>query len=364
MKAGAAIFREAHAPLTIEEIELDEPRGREVLVRTVAVGVCHSDYHLLDGSRSGGPYPTVPGHEVAGVVQAVGEQVTAMKVGDHVVGCISGFCGVCEQCLSGHPNVCVAGATNRSAELPPRLSQNGKPLEQFFGIGGYAEYLLLHENSLVAIDPDLALDRAALVGCAVLSGVGSVLRTAEVRPEHTMAVFGCGGVGLSVIQGGIIAGARQIIAVDIRDSKLAMAKHFGATHVINSTENEMPATLRELTGGRGVDHVFECVGAIPVIAQASECMTIRGTLTIVGVPPTGSRIEIPWSAIRPECRVQTSRMGSNRFRQDIPAYLEFYRQGRLNLDDLITRRARLEDINEAFEAMEGGEVARTVLMFD
>jgi S-(hydroxymethyl)glutathione dehydrogenase/alcohol dehydrogenase len=149
-----------------------------------------------------------------------------MKVGDHVVGCISGFCGVCEQCLSGHPNVCVGGATNRSPDLPPRLTQNGEPLEQFFGIGGYAEYLLLHENSLVAVDADLPLDRAALMGCAVLSGVGAVLRTAEVRPEHTMAVFGCGGVGLSVIQGGVLAGARQIIAVDVRDAKLSMAKHF------------------------------------------------------------------------------------------------------------------------------------------
>jgi S-(hydroxymethyl)glutathione dehydrogenase/alcohol dehydrogenase len=223
--------------------------------------------------------------------------------------------------------------------------------------------MLLHENSVVKVDPDLPLDSVALIGCGVLTGVGAALRTSGMEAGQTVAVFGCGGVGLSIVQGARIGGARQIIAVDIFEGKLEMAKRLGATHAVNAATADPVAAVRELTGGAGVDHAFEAVGNPTLVRQAVESLAIRGTATIVGVPPAGSVFEIPFSAIRPECRVQTSRMGSNRFRIDIPRYLEFYRQGRLLLDEMVSRRGRLEEINDAFRAMKAGEVARTVLTF-
>jgi S-(hydroxymethyl)glutathione dehydrogenase/alcohol dehydrogenase len=216
---------------------------------------------------------------------------------------------------------------------------------------------------VVKIDPDLPLDRAALVGCGVLTGVGAALRTSGLEAGQTVAVFGCGGVGLAIVQGARIGGARQIIALDMFDSKLEIAKRVGATHVVNSSREDAVKAVRALTKGAGVDHAFEAVGNATLVRQAIESLAIRGTATIVGVLPPDAMIEFPWMAIRPECRVQTSRMGSNRFRMDIPLYLEFYRQGRLLLDEMVTRRGRLEDINEAFRAMKSGEVARTVLTF-
>jgi S-(hydroxymethyl)glutathione dehydrogenase/alcohol dehydrogenase len=359
----AAVFWRAHEPVPIENVEVDKPRGREILVRTVATGVCHSDLHLVDGSVTR-PGPILLGHEGAGIVEQVGPDVTTVKAGDHVVGCLSGFCGSCEQCLSGHPNVCTGGFVARSAAAPPRISMNGKPIEQFAGVGSYAEQMLLHENSVVKIDPDLPLDRAALVGCGVLTGVGAALRTSGLQAGQTVAVFGCGGVGLSIVQGARIGGARQIIAVDQFDSKLEMAKQVGATHTVNSTKDDAVQAVRGLTGGAGVDHALEAVGNPTLVRQCVESLAIRGTATIVGVLPTGAMIEFPWIALRPECKVQTSRMGSNRFRIDIPRYLEFYRQGRLLLDEMVSRRGQLEDLNDAFRAMKAGEVARTVLMFE
>ena len=339
MEMKAAIFRKPHEPLTIESVEIDKPSGREVLVRTAATGVCHSDLHVVDGQgRWPLDRPIVLGHEGAGVVEAVGADVTTLRPGDHVVACLSGFCGSCAQCLAGHPNLCVGGLVTRPDAAPPRLSQRGEPLRQFIGISSYAEHMLLHENSVVKIDPALPLDRAALVGC--------------------------GGVGLAIVQGARIGGARQIIGVDVFDGKLEMAKRVGATHVVNSANDDPVKAVRALTGGAGVDHAFEAVGNARLVRQAIESLAIRGTATIVGVLPPDATIEFPWMAIRPECRVQTSRMGSNRFRLDIPLYLEFYRQGRLLLDEMVTRRGRLEDINEAFRAMKAGEVARTVLLFN
>jgi S-(hydroxymethyl)glutathione dehydrogenase/alcohol dehydrogenase len=365
MEMSAAVFRKVHEPLTIEPVELDKPWGREVLVRTVATGVCHSDLHVVDGvGRFPLDRPFVLGHEGAGIVEAVGADVTAVRVGDHVVACLSGFCGTCPQCLSGHPNVCTGGIVARNEAAAPRVSQNGQPFRTFAAIGSYAECMLLHENSLVRIDPDIPLDRAALVGCGVLTGVGAALRSAGLQAGQTVAVFGCGGVGLSIIQGARIGGARQIIAVDQFDSKLEMAKGVGATHAVNSTQDDPVQAVRGLTRGLGVDHAFEAVGLSILCRQAIECLAVRGTATIVGVLPPEATIEFPWMAIRPECKVQTSRMGSNQFRRDIPNYLEFYRQGRLDLDSMISRRGRLGDINDAFRAMKAGEVARTVLMFN
>ena len=360
----AAIFRKVHAPLTIEDVDVDKPWGREVLVRTAATGVCHSDLHIVDGlGRYALDKPFVLGHEGAGVVEAVGAEVTTVRPGDHVVACLSGFCGSCEQCLAGHPNLCVGGIVTRPESGAARLSQRGEMFRQFAGIGSYAEQMLLHENSVVKIDRELPLDRAALVGCGVLTGVGAALRTSGLEAGQTVAVFGCGGVGLSIVQGARIGGASRIIGVDMFDGKLEMAKRVGATDVVNSAKDDPVKAIRTLTRGAGVDHAFEAVGNTTLVRQAIESLAIRGTATIVGVLPPDAMIEFPWMAIRPECKVQTSRMGSNRFRTDIPRYLDFYRQGRLLLDEMVTRRGRLDEINDAFRAMKAGEVARTVLTF-
>ncbi len=360
----AAVFHKAHEPLRIESVTVDKPKDREVLVRTAASGVCHSDLHYVDGDLHGGRHAMVMGHEGAGVVEAVGSAVTTVKLGDHVVACLSGFCGACPQCLGGHPNLCTTGYVSRGSEVTPRLSLNGEPLVSFANVGSYAEQMLLHENSIVKIDPEIPLDRAALVGCGVLTGVGAALRTSGLQAGQTVAVFGCGGVGLSIIQGARIGGASRIVAIDQFESKLEMALGLGATDSINSSAGDAVEQLRELTNGLGVDHAFEAVGLPVLIRQAIESLAIRGTATIVGVPPAGAMIEFPFMAIRPECKVQTSRMGSNRFRSDIPTYLDFYRQGRLKLDDMVSVRGKLEDVNEAFRAMKAGEVARTVLTFD
>jgi S-(hydroxymethyl)glutathione dehydrogenase / alcohol dehydrogenase len=365
MQMRAAVLRKPHEPLTIETVDVDKPSTREVLVRTAASGVCHSDLHVVEGqSRFSLERPVVLGHEGSGVVEAVGDEVTTVRPGDHVVACLSGFCGTCAQCLGGHPNLCVAGYVSRGASAPPRLSQKGQAFSQFIGISSYAERMLLHENSIVKIDPALPLDRAALVGCGVLTGVGAALRTSGLQAGQTVAVYGCGGVGLGIIQGARIGGASQIIGIDMFPGKLETARRLGATHVVDTTQEDPVKAVRRLTNGAGVDHSFEAVGNTKLVRQAIESLAIRGTATIVGVMPPDAMIEFPWMAIRPECKVQTSRMGSNRFRTDIPLYLEFYRQGRLNLDDMVTKRGRLDDINEAFRAMKAGEVARTVLMFD
>src|SRR5579862_866860 len=365
MQVTAAVFREVHQPLTIETIDMDMPRGREVLVRTAATGVCHSDLHVVDGlSRYNLDRPFVLGHEGSGVVEAVGDDVTAVRTGDHVVACLSGFCGTCPQCLSGHPNVCSNSIVQRKESERPRLSLGGQPVRQFINISSYAEKMLLHENSIVRIDPEIPLDKAALVGCGVLTGVGAALRSAGLEAGQTVAVYGCGGVGLSIVQGARIGGARQIVAIDQFGQKAEMAKRAGATHFVNAAEDDPVKAVRALTGGLGVDHAFEAVGLAKLCRQAIESLAIRGTATIVGVLPPDAEIAFPWMAIRPECKVQTSRMGSNQFRTDIPNYLEFYRQGRLDLDAMVTKRGRLSDINEAFRAMKAGEVARTVLMFD
>jgi S-(hydroxymethyl)glutathione dehydrogenase / alcohol dehydrogenase len=365
MEMKAAVFRKVHEPLAIETVELDKPRSREVLVRTIATGVCHSDLHVVDGlGRFPLDRPMVLGHEGAGIVEAIGADVTSVRPGDHVVACLSGFCGSCAQCLSGHPNLCTGGIVTRPDSEPPRLSQHGRPFRQFLGVSSYAERMLLHENSVVRIDPELPLDRAALVGCGVLTGVGAALRSSGLAAGETAAVFGCGGVGLSIIQGARIGGARQIIGVDVVATKLELALRLGATHVVNGAEDDPVKAVRALTGSAGVDHAFEAVGVAALVRQAIESLAIRGTATIVGVLPPDAMITFPWMAIRPECRVQTSRMGSNRFRTDIPLYLDFYRRGRLFLDEMVSHRGRLDDVNEAFRSMKAGEVARTVLTFD
>ena len=256
----AAVFHGPDQPLTIEQVDIDEPKEREVVVRTVASGVCHSDLHFVDGLYMW-PTPAVLGHEAAGVVEKVGSQVSYLKPGDHVIACLSVFCGYCEECMSGHPNLCSnKAATQRAAGDKPRLSQNGKMVNQFADLSAYAEKMLLHENALVKIGNDLPLDRAALIGCGVMTGVGAALNTAKVAPGSTVAVFGAGGVGLAIIQGARIAGARMIIAVDKFPAKLELAKKLGATHAVDASKGDAVEQIRALTGDGGVEYSFEAIG--------------------------------------------------------------------------------------------------------
>jgi S-(hydroxymethyl)glutathione dehydrogenase/alcohol dehydrogenase len=363
MKIQAAVFRAPKAPLTIEEVEIDEPAPHEVLVRTVASGVCHSDLHYVHGLLPLRP-PAILGHEPAGVIEAVGRDVASVAPGDHVIACTSLYCGNCAQCIAGRPHLCADRAScQRVPGAPPRLSQNGAPLHQFVDLAAFAEKMLLHERAVLKIENDIPLECGALLGCAVTTGVGAALNTAQVAPGSTVAVFGAGGVGLSVIQGARIAGARRIIAVDLLENKLAMAKHFGATDTVNASSGDAVREIKRISQG-GVDYSFEAIGNRQVAEQCFYCLAPRGTATLVGAIPTGQKIELNAGHFFVEKRIQGCYMGSNRFRLDMPKYLDFYRQERLNLDDMVSRRARLKDVNEAFRAMEAGEVARTVLMFD
>ena len=360
----AAVFHGPNLPLSIEDVELDKPQDREVLIKTVASGVCHSDLHFVDGFYPY-PAPAVLGHEAAGIIEEVGKQVTYVKPGDHVICCLSVFCGNCEQCMSGHPNRCSnKQATQRNPSDKPRISQKGKPVNQFLDISSYCEKMLLHENAVVKIREDLPLDRAALIGCGVTTGVGAVLNTAKIEPGSTVAVFGAGGVGLAAIQGARIAGARKIIAVDMFEGKLAMAKRLGATDTVDASNSDPVDEIRKLTGGDGVDYAFEAIGLKKVAEQAFVALKPGGTATVIGMIPVGQKVEIDGYMFLTERKLQGSNMGSNRFRIDMPKYIDFYLQGRLNLDDMISRRGKLEDVNDAFRAMKAGEVARTVLMFN
>jgi S-(hydroxymethyl)glutathione dehydrogenase/alcohol dehydrogenase len=359
----AAVFHGPNLPLSIEDVELDKPQDREVLIKTVASGVCHSDLHFVDGLYPY-PAPAVLGHEAAGIIEAVGKQVTYVKPGDHVICCLSVFCGYCEQCMSGHPNRCSnKAATQRNPQDKPRISQKGKPVNQFLDISSYCEKMLLHENAVVKIREDLPLDRAALIGCGVTTGVGAVLNTAKIEAGSTVAVFGAGGVGLAAIQGARIAGARRIIAVDMFEGKLAMARRMGATDTVDASNSDPVDEIKKLTGG-GVDYSFEAIGLKKAAEQAFNSLKAGGTATVIGMIPVGQKIEIDGYMFLTERKLQGSNMGSNRFRIDMPRYIDFYMQGRLNLDDMISRRGKLEDVNEAFRAMKAGEVARTVLMFN
>ncbi|MGA8795274.1 Zn-dependent alcohol dehydrogenase [Candidatus Binatus sp.] len=359
----AAVFHGPNLPLSIEDVELDKPQDREVLIKTVASGVCHSDLHFVDGFYPY-PAPAVLGHEAAGIIEEVGKQVTYVKPGDHVICCLSVFCGNCEQCMSGHPNRCSnKAATQRNPQDKPRISQKGKPINQFLDISSYCEKMLLHENAVVKIREDVALDRAALIGCGVTTGVGAVLNTAKIEPGSTVAVFGAGGVGLAAIQGARIAGARKIIAVDMFEGKLAMARRMGATDTVDASNSDPVDEIRKLTGG-GVDYSFEAIGLKKVAEHAFNALRAGGTATVIGMIPVGQKVEIDGYMFLTERKLQGSNMGSNRFRIDMPRYIDFYLQGRLNLDDMISRRGKLEDVNDAFRAMKAGEVARTVLMFN
>ena len=357
----AAVFHGPHQPLTIETVDIDKPMGREVLVRTVASGVCHSDLHFVDGLYPF-PAPAILGHEAAGIVEAVGPQVVEFRPGDHVICCLSLFCGQCEYCLTGKTHLCQTRPARTKGE-PAKLSWKGQPVNQFANLSAYAEQMLVHENALVKIDDQMPLAQAALIGCGVTTGVGAVLNTARIEPGSTTAIFGAGGVGLATIQGARIAGARMIIAVDTVASKLARAKDLGATHLVDASKDDPVKAIRTLTGG-GVDYSFEAIGLKIAAEQCFDCIKPGGTATVIGMIPVGQKIELDGPMFLREKKIQGCSMGSNRFKVDMPRYIELYRQGRLKLDEMVTRRGKLEEVNDAFRAMKAGEVARTVLMFD
>ena len=288
--------------------------------------------------------------------------MTEFKAGDHVIACLSVFCGHCSYCLTGRTHLCQSRPA-RTPQEPPKLTWNGAPVNQFANLSAYAEKMLVHENGLVKVRDDMPLDRGALIGCGVTTGVGAVLNTARVEAGATVAVYGAGGVGLAVIQGARIAGAGMIIAVDVFEKKLAQARELGATHAVDASKVDPVKAIREMTGG-GVEYAFEAIGLKKAAEQAFECIRPGGTATVIGMIPVGQKLELEGSVFLREKRIQGCSMGSNRFKVDMPKYVDFYQRGLLRLDEMITRRGRLEDVNDAFRAMKAGEVARTVLMFD
>lgn len=358
----AAVLRETNTPLSIEDVTCGNPGPREVLVRTVAAGVCHSDLHFADGSYPY-PLPSVLGHESAGVVLAVGDAVSYVQPGDHVITCLSAFCGHCEHCITGHMSLCQEPELQRAADQPARLTVGGEAVHQFLNLSSFAEQMLIHEHALVKVRKDMPLDRAALIGCGVTTGVGAVIHTAKVAPGETVAVIGCGGVGLSAINGAAIAGAGRIIAVDMMPQKLELARKFGATDTVNPKDGDPVEAIREMTGG-GVHHAFEAIGLKVTTEQAFKMLQRGGTATIIGMIPVGTQIELHGPEFLMERKIQGSNMGSNRFRVDMPRFVDFYLNGKLHLDDLISRRIKLDEVNEGMEALKTGEVARSVIMFE
>lgn len=357
----AAVFHEAHQPLTIEEVEIEKPKRREVLLRTAFAGLCHSDLHFMEGLF---PFPTpaVLGHEGAAVVEAVGEDVTYVKPGDHVITCLSVFCGECAQCTTGHTNLCE----NTEVKLLPgaarRLRWKGDVLHQAFNLSVFAEQMLVHEHAIVKIDREIPLDRAALVGCGVMTGVGAVFHAAKVEPGSAVAVLGCGGIGLSAVNGAALAGASRIIAIDTNPSKLELAREMGATDTINASNVDAVKAVRDLTGG-GVPYSFEAIGMKLTAEQSFQMLRPGGTATIIGMIPYGTKIELHGIDFLRDRKIQGTSMGGNRFRVDMPRLLELWRQGRLKLDHLISGHLKLEQINEGFAQLKSGAPVRNLIDF-
>jgi len=358
----AAVLRAANTPLEIEEVQISKPGPREVLVRPIAAGVCHSDVHFLDGSY---PYqmPTILGHESAGIVEEVGSDVTYVKKGDRVITCLSAFCGHCEKCITGHLSLCASPEVSRKAEEASRLSIGGETVHQFLNLSSFAELMLIHEHALAKVREDMPMDRAALIGCSTTTGVGAVFHTAKVQPGSKVAVIGCGGVGLAAINGAAIAGASQIIAVDMVESKLELAKAVGATHTVNASSGDAVGEVMELSKG-GCHYTFEAIGLKATAEQAFKMLQSGGVATVIGMIPIGTMIEIHGVELLAEKKIQGSNMGSNRFRVDMPRFVDFYLDGKLHLDQMISKHIKLADVNEALEALKTGQEARHIIMFD
>ena len=359
----AAVLYEPNTPLVIEEISTRKPKPREVLIRTAVSGLCHSDLHFIEGLYPH-PLPMVLGHEASGIVEQVGDEVSYLQPGDHVITCLSVFCGTCENWTAGRPVIC----TNTDVKLPPgqadRLQwQKSAQLHTGMNLSAFAEQMLVHENAVVKIRKDMPLDRAALIGCSIITGFGAVSNTAKVAPGETVAVIGCGGVGMAAINGAYIAGAARIIAVDTNPVKLQLAAKLGATDLVNPNDGDPVEQIKALTGG-GVHHALECLGLKKTAEQSFEMLAFGGTATIVGMVPFGEKIELHGFDFLRERRIQGSSMGSNRFRTDMPRLIELYLQGRLHLDDWISNKIKLTEINQGFDAMKAGKAVRTVIDFE
>lgn len=352
----AAVLYERRKPLVLDELELVEPGPNEVEIELVASGVCHSDLHHVQRDTPT-VLPVVLGHEGAGIVKAVGSNVTRVKPGDHVIIAFGNKCGECYYCLRGMPYVCTPANPPRT-----RLFKGDRPITQFVNAATYAERTVVSEGNVVKIREDVPLDVASLVACGVATGVGAVINTAKVEPGSNVVVIGTGGVGLNAVQGARLAGAARIIAVDVRDNKLEFAREMGATHLINSTKEDVVERVKALTGGYGADYAFEVIGLPQTINLAYESVHKGGTAVVVGVADENAELTLkPVWMMRNAKSLVGCNYGSIRPQVDFPKLVDLYMAGRLKLDELITRRFALDEINEAFRAMEAGEVARGVL---
>ncbi|GIW40013.1 MAG: succinate-semialdehyde dehydrogenase [Candidatus Binatia bacterium] len=362
----AAVLYNFNEPLRVEDVELQEPREGEVRVRMAASGVCHSDLSIQRGILPMPP-PVIIGHEGAGVVEAVGPGVHSVKEGDHVILTWLYSCGRCRDCGRGRPHLCEKAAMaivqGGSYDGTTRFRVKGQDMRHW--VGTFATHTIVPEEAVVPIRKDVPLTSACLVGCGVMTGVGAALNTAKIEPGDHVAVFGCGGVGLNVIQGAALCGAERIVAVDLVEKKLRMAQEFGATHTVNAKEKDPVEQVKALTDGKGAEYVFEVIGNASVIQTAFQCVRRGGKLVLVGVPPFTDQISFPAVSFPLEEKaVLGSYYGSPRFRYDMPRILDLYMAGKLKLDELVSRKLPLRDINVAFDIMEKGEVARSVIVYE
>lgn len=361
--AKAAILEQAGKPLVIGEVALAEPGPHEVLIDTKACGLCHSDLHFIDGTY---PHalPAIPGHEAAGVVRAVGSEVRTVKPGDHVVSCLSAFCGHCEFCVTGRMALCMGADTRRGREAPPRITgRDGSPVAQMLNLSAFCEQMLIHEHACVAIDKDMPFDRAALLGCAVTTGAGTIFNACAVVPGETVAVIGCGGVGLAAINAAKIAGAGKVIAVDPIREKRELAEVLGATHTVDAMAEDAVEQVVRISGD-GVHHAIEAVGRQASADLAVKVLRRGGTATILGMMPLDCKVGLGAMDLLSGKKLQGAIMGMNHFPVDMPRLVDFYLRGLLDLDTIIAERIPLERINEGFETMRRGHSARSVVVFD
>ena len=360
----AAILEAAGTPLVIDQLTVSKPGPHEVLIRTAACGLCHSDLHFMEGTYPH-PMPCVGGHEAAGIVEEVGSEVRMVKKGDAVVTCLSAFCGHCEFCVTGRMSLCLGGDTRRRPGEAPRLtrSSDGSVVNQMLNLSAFAEMMLIHEHACVAINPEMPLDRAAVIGCAVTTGAGTIFNACKVTPGETVAVIGCGGVGLATINAAKIAGAGRIIAADPMPEKRELAIKLGATDVIDALDPDAAKQIVEMTKG-GVHHAIEAVGRPASGDLAVASLRRGGTATILGMMPLSHKVGLSAVDLLSGKKLQGAIMGGNHFPVDLPRLVDFYMRGLLDLDSIIAERIPLEGINEGFEKMKQGHSARSVIVFD
>ncbi len=357
----AAVCRSFGEPLVIEDVQLAEPNTGEVKVRMLATAICHSDITYADGGW-GGSLPAIYGHEGAGIVESVGDGVSTVKVGDAVVVTLIRSCGRCHGCVRGMPVTCTA--TFPLDEKSPLTDSEGVSIVQAMRTGAFAEYVVVDQSQLVAIPADIPAEAASLLACGVITGFGAVTNTAKVEQGSHVVVIGCGGVGLNAIQGSSVSGALTTTAVDLSDTKLESSRSFGATHTINSKTEDVVARVMEITEGRGADYVFVTVGAKSAFDQSYALLAKAGTVVLVGMPASGVMSEIdPGTMAAYSQNILGSKMGSARIGIDIPNLVGLYRQGRLKLDELVSGKYPLEQINEAIASVKTGEAFRNVIVF-